>query len=487
MTPSPQDLIPVLQRLGRPRVAVIGDFMLDRYVWGEAQRVSPEAPVPVVHAHHEEDRLGGAGNVVANLLELGAEVLCFGVVGADDSGRAMVKALEGLGADASGLVTCPDRPTTQKIRVMARNQQMLRVDREERRELVEESGQRLVDAVMAAEWDAVVLSDYAKGCLTRELVEAILAESRRRGRPSVVDPKHHDFRFYRGATLLTPNRLEAEAAAGEELPELESLRQRSETLRKGADIQYLLVTLGAEGMLLLGGDQEPIHLPTAARQVYDVTGAGDTVLATAALALADGLPAETAMRLANCAASLAVGKVGTAAVGRDELLQLLRADSVEGKVHASEDLDAIERALRGFRAEGRRVVFTNGCFDILHAGHVRYLRAARGLGDVLVVGLNSDESVRRLKGEDRPFNPVHDRAEVLASLECVEMVVSFPQDTPEELIRQLKPDVLVKGADWEGKGVAGAEFVERSGGEVRFIDLLPGRSTSGIADRIRRS
>ena len=238
-------------------------------------------------------------------------------------------------------------------------------------------------------------------------------------------------------------------------------------------------------MFLLDAEQPPLHLPTAARQVYDVTGAGDTVIAALAVALAEGLAHDVAVRLANAAAGLAVAKVGTTAVGREELLQELRASTPSGKVFALADADGVQAALAEFRREGRRIVFTNGCFDILHAGHVRYLHAARGLGDVLVLGLNSDASVRRLKGEERPFNVLQDRAEVLAALECVDMVVPFEADTPELLIRDIQPDVLVKGADWRGKGVAGAEFVEQSGGEVLFIDLLPGRSTTGLADRIR--
>jgi len=485
MMNSHQDLIPVLQQLGKPRIAVIGDFMFDRYVWGEAARISPEAPVPVVHAFREEDRLGGAGNVVANLVALGANVCCFGPLGNDAAGAEMIQAFEQLGADASGMEICHDRPTIQKIRVMARNQQMLRVDREETRPIDSAASESLLAALVASKWQAVVLSDYAKGCLTSDLVTAVIAEAMRRGAPCLVDPKTSDFSRYRGATMVTPNRAEAERAAGFALVDLNTLAVQGERLRAAAGVGALLVTLGAEGMFLLDAEQPPLHLPTAARQVYDVTGAGDTVIAALAIALADGLPHEVAVRLANAAAGLAVAKVGTTAVGREELLQELRASTPSGKVFTLADEDGVQAALAEFRREGRRIVFTNGCFDILHAGHVRYLNAARGLGDVLVLGLNSDASVRRLKGEERPFNVLQDRAEVLAALECVDMVVPFEADTPELLIRDIQPDVLVKGADWRGKGVAGAEFVEQSGGEVQFIDLLPGRSTTGLADRIR--
>ncbi|RMH00882.1 MAG: bifunctional D-glycero-beta-D-manno-heptose-7-phosphate kinase/D-glycero-beta-D-manno-heptose 1-phosphate adenylyltransferase HldE [Planctomycetota bacterium] len=478
-----RELIRVLQELAEPRVAVVGDFMLDHYLWGDAGRVSPEAPVPVVHARREEHRLGGAGNVVANLAGLGARVGCFGAVGRDEPGRRLAAGLEECGADTAGLVTCRDRPTTQKIRVMARSQQMLRVDREEPEPLSDAEAEALLAALTAAEWDAVVLSDYGKGVLSDRILAAVLAEARRRGVPSLVDPKRRDFAAYAGATAITPNRAEAEAALGRLLPDLDALAAGGEELRRQAGVEVLLITLSAEGMFLVRADREPLHLPTAARQVYDVTGAGDTVIAALAAALAAGRDWETSVRLANAAAGLAVARVGTAAVGRQELLHHLSAASPDRKVVHGE---ALAPALAELRREANRIVFTNGCFDILHAGHVRYLAAARALGDALVVGLNDDDSVRRLKGQDRPFNPLADRAEVLAALESVDLVVPFAEDTPAELIERVRPDVLAKGADWAEKGVVGAEFVRAHGGEVRLIDLLPGRSTTGLAERIRR-
>jgi D-beta-D-heptose 7-phosphate kinase/D-beta-D-heptose 1-phosphate adenosyltransferase len=320
--------------------------------------------------------------------------------------------------------------------------------------------------------------------LSASFTQAVIAEAQKRGVPSLVDPKHRDFSRYRGATMVTPNRLEAEQASGCALGDLRVLADEGARLREEAGLTHLLITLGPEGMFLLG-EEDPLHLPTAARQVYDVTGAGDTVIATLAIALGHGYAPELAVRLANASAGLAVAKVGTTAVGREELLHMLRASTPAGKIFATDDHEGVQSALAAFRLEGRSIVFTNGCFDILHAGHVRYLTAARGLGDVLVLGINDDASVHRLKGEDRPFNRLEDRCEVLAGLECVDLVVPFAGDTPEDLIRELCPDVLVKGADWRGKGVAGAEFVEASGGEVQFIDLLPGRSTTGLADRIR--
>lgn len=481
-----EELIRALRSLRAPRVAVVGDSMLDRYVWGEAGRISPEAPVPVVHARREEERPGGAANVALNLAALGAKPLCFGAVGRDAMGETLRSVLAAAGAETAGLLACADRPTIQKIRILARNQQMLRVDREEVKPLDERQEAELLGALKAASWDALVLSDYGKGVLSARLCAAALGEARRRGAPSVVDPKHRDLSRYRGATVVTPNRAEAEAAAGVALGDLAALALHAPALRAAAGVDMLLITLGADGMFLVREKEAPLHLPTAARQVFDVTGAGDTVAAMMAAGLAAGLEAEACVRLANAAAGLAVAKVGAAAISRAELLDALHGESGASKVLAADDAAGLEAALAGWRRGGRRLVFTNGCFDILHAGHVRYLSAARQLGDALIVGLNTDDSARRLKGSDRPFNPLSDRAEVLAGLACVDLVAPFSADTPEELIRRVAPQLLVKGADWRGKSVAGAEFVQAQGGEVRFIELLPGRSTSGIAERIRR-
>lgn len=480
-----RDLILLLQSLQPARIAVLGDFMVDRYVWGDALRVSPEAPVPVVHAQSEDHRLGGAGNVVANICELGANAFCVGVVGDDEAGGEMLEGLTAMGADAAGLVVDKGRPTIQKIRVMARNQQMLRVDRETPSAVCSEVAEHMLQQLVAGEWQALVLSDYGKGTLPPEVMQGAIAEARKRGVPVLVDPKHRDFSRYAGATLITPNRAEAEAACGEALPDMPTLASKGEELRQHAGVDALLITLGDQGMYLLESGQSGMHLPTAARQVYDVTGAGDTVIAMLAVALAGGADLPGAVRLSNVAAGLAVAKVGTTAVGRNELEHQLRTESSDSKIVPADDDDALQAALDTLRREGRPVVFTNGCFDILHAGHVRYLREARQLGDAMVVGLNDDDSVRRLKGEERPINHQWDRAEVLAGLECIDLVVLFREDTPENLIRKICPDVLVKGADYKDKGVVGAEFVRDQGGEVRLIDLVPGRSTSAIVERIR--
>ena len=480
-----RELIPLLRELPSSRIAVVGDFMLDHYVWGDATRVSPEAPVPVVRTREENYRLGGAGNVVANLKELGAQALCFGVCGQDVPGEEMSSRLVAL-SDCSGLLKSETRPTTQKIRVMARSQQVLRVDREDPISLSEQEEAKLVSALQEAEWDAVILSDYGKGVLSPAVLAAVFSEAKKRDAPSLVDPKHRDLGRYRGATVVTPNRAETEAAAGCSLPDTDSLASEGESLRVEAGLESLLITLGDEGMFLLAESQEPIHLSTAARQVFDVTGAGDTVISMLAVSLAGGLDWQASIRLANSAAGLAVSKVGTTAVGREELLHHLSASTPAHKIVPEGDEHAFQSSLASLRREGMKLVFTNGCFDILHAGHVRYLQEARRMGDALVVGINSDASVRCLKGEERPFNKLDDRCEVLAAIECVDLVVPFSEDTPEELIRNTCPDVLVKGADWKDKGVVGADFVEARGGEVVLVDILPGRSTTGLADKIRK-
>ncbi|KAA3608300.1 MAG: bifunctional D-glycero-beta-D-manno-heptose-7-phosphate kinase/D-glycero-beta-D-manno-heptose 1-phosphate adenylyltransferase HldE [Planctomycetota bacterium] len=480
-----RELSRALLELGRPRVAVLGDFMLDRYLWGDATRVSPEAPVPVVLSQREEDRLGGAGNVAANLCDLGAYGMAFGVLGRDQAGEDLQRLLIQAGVESRGLLAVDSRPTSRKVRVMARSQQMLRVDQEASLPLTEEDSQRLLAQLSDSSWDVLVISDYGKGVLSPQVLEGAIAEARKRGAPSLVDPKHRDFRRYRGATLITPNRAEAEAAAGQSMDSFAAVAEIGERLRHEAELDALLITLGAEGMCLIRPGQPMLEVPTAARSVFDVTGAGDTVIATMALALGGGADWPVAVGLANAAAGLAVARVGTATVGRSELLHHLASATPDHKVVDDSAGPALEHALAALRREGLRLVFTNGCFDILHAGHVRYLQEARSLGDALLVGINDDASVRRLKGEERPFNSLADRMDVLAALECVDLVVAFPEDTPENLIHRVRPDVLVKGADWRDKGVVGADFVKAQGGEVRLVEIYPGRSTTGLAQRIR--
>jgi D-beta-D-heptose 7-phosphate kinase/D-beta-D-heptose 1-phosphate adenosyltransferase len=462
----------------RARVLVVGDLMLDRNWSGATRRISPEAPVPVVHVDRIEDRPGGAGNVALNLAALGAATALAAVTGRDEAADILTILLRDAGVDAR-LVRRADVPTITKLRVLSHHQQLLRLDFE--RPLAPADGQdplpALVDGLLGTV-DLLLLSDYAKGTLVDP--RGLIAAARARGLPVLVDPKGTDFGRYRGATLLTPNRAELEAVVGPWRDDAD-LVARGERLRSDLGLQSLLVTLGERGMLLIGADREALHLPTRAREVYDVTGAGDTVIATLAAALAAGAGLTEACALANCAAGLAVGKLGTATVSAREL-ELARLGS---EWHTILDADALAAAVAAARAQGERVVLTNGCFDILHEGHVAYLQQARRLGDRLVVLVNDDDSVRRLKGPERPINGVESRLAVLAGLASVDWVCPFSEDTPEALICRVRPDVLVKGGDYTPEQIAGAPCVRAAGGEVRVLPFLPGRSTSRIIGAIK--
>ena len=433
-------------------------------------------------ARSTEARLGGAGNVAANLRAMEAEVEVLGVIGTDERARALGELFDGIDVEHGGVLALADRPTTEKTRMLGSGAQMLRVDWEEARALADADAARLVRGIekRVKRAQAVVLSDYGKGVLCGPVLRAVIDAARAASVPVLVDPKGSDYARYRGATLVTPNRKEAEEALHRKL-RLDDL-PGSRDLIRAAGVDGAVITLGAEGMYYLRGEQEG-HVSTVARAVFDVTGAGDTVIAHLALGLAAGLEFETCVHLANHAAGIVVGKPGAASVTRVELAAVLEAGArTPGCVCTREEL---LRRLAEWRAEKKRIVFTNGCFDVLHAGHVAYLREARSHGDVLVVGVNDDGSVRRLKGEGRPINPVEDRMTVLAALEMVDAVASFAEDTPLEIVQAVTPDVLVKGEDWRDKGVVGREWVERHGGKVVLAKILPGRSTSVIVERMR--
>jgi len=452
--------------------------MLDEYWFGDAARISPEAPVPVVHAHHREQRAGGAANVAVNLAALGASVRFFGIAGRDAGAGELEGLLERAGV-ATELVTDAAVPTIQKLRVLARNQQLIRLDAEQSLEpFASEFNQRLLAGAEAGL--VVVLSDYGKGTLGQvaELIGALNAKSCR----VLIDPKGTDFERYRHSFCLTPNQSEFAAVAGAWTSESEFVA-KAKALREALEIDYLLVTRGERGMTMVGAGIEVVDLPAEAREVFDVTGAGDTVIATLAASLGVGLAVADAAALANLAASLVVGKIGVAQVSPAELKSALHRRGYGGRgLVTAEELTAI---LEEIRQRGERIVMTNGCFDILHAGHVGYLEEAKALGDQLVVAVNDDVSVARLKGPSRPITPLADRMAVLAGLAAVDWVVPFSEDTPAALIERLKPDVLVKGGDWQVDQIAGADFVLGSGGEVRVLEYKPGRSTTAIIDAIR--
>ena len=460
------------------RVLVAGDVMLDRYWHGGASRISPEAPVPVVRVEQSDDRPGGAANVAVNVAALGASAAVIGAVGDDPAAAVLAERLRQRGVEAQ-LEPVVGGHTVTKLRVISRHQQLIRLDFEDgfpnllRGRLLS----RFRPALERA--DVVVLSDYGKGALAE--VGALADAAREAGRPVIVDPKGRDFGRYRGVTLITPNLAELELVVGP-CATVADIESKGEALRRELNLEALLVTRGEAGMTLIQA-HEVLHLPTVAREVYDVTGAGDTVVSTLAASLAAGLALPAATRLANLAAGIVVGKLGTASVSVPELRRALyeREEHDRGVV----DEDSLLLRLQEARGRGERLVMTNGCFDIIHAGHVTYLEQARRLGDRLIVAVNDDASVRRLKGSERPVNSVEQRMHVLAGLAAVDWVLPFAEDTPERLICRALPDVLVKGGDYRPEQVAGGECVTRNGGEVVILGYVPGQSTSNIVARIR--
>ncbi|TCZ57921.1 bifunctional D-glycero-beta-D-manno-heptose-7-phosphate kinase/D-glycero-beta-D-manno-heptose 1-phosphate adenylyltransferase HldE [Roseicella aquatilis] len=469
------------------RILVLGDVMLDRFLYGAVERISPEAPVPVVRLGRTLAMPGGAGNVARNISALGGQAVLVGLVGQDPA-AAEFRAL--LAADprlVDATVGSATRPTICKMRVIAGNQQVVRLDDEVAAPADAAEQAALVTAVQAAlpGCAALILSDYAKGVLTPAVIAAAIAVARRLGLPVLADPKSDDFALYRGADCLTPNAKELARAARLPTGTEAEVAAAAGKVMATADLPALLCTRAEKGMTLVRAGGAVSSVPAEAREVFDVSGAGDTVIATLALAHADGRPLEEAMRMANAAAGIVVGKLGTATVTADELAHALRAGagSAPGE-DALLDHAAAAGLVRDWKAHGLRVGFTNGCFDILHAGHVSLLRAARRRCDRLVVALNTDASVARLKGPSRPVNSLADRAAVVSALAAVDAVVAFDEDTPLDLIRLLLPDLLVKGADYSIDRVVGADVVQAAGGEVALIDLLPGRSTTGLVGRL---
>jgi D-beta-D-heptose 7-phosphate kinase/D-beta-D-heptose 1-phosphate adenosyltransferase len=492
------DLIELVQNLGQPRVLVIGDLMLDRYIWGDAERISQEAPVILLRAERREERLGGASSVATLLRALGARVALAGLVGADADGARIRQMLVDQGIHDEAVLSDPSRPSTVKERYIGKAQQrhpqqMIRVDYEVRHHASGPIAARLQEAIarQMPQADIVLISDYDKGVCTQAILTAAIASARAHGLRVLADPiRGHDYRKYHGCSAITPNRLEAGLATGTTIHTTDHALASAAQLREQLDLEAAIVTLDKEGMALVHRDGRSEIFPTRPRQVYDITGAGDMVMAMLGMTLAAGADYAPAIRLANVAGGLEVEKIGVATVTRDEVLRDLlhagvtRSDFGPGmeKVRVRESL---AQELSARRKLGQRVAFTNGCFDVLHAGHVQYLKEARAQADVLVVGLNSDSSVRSLKGSARPVNPVEARALVLAGLEAVDYLTIFDELTPLELIRTLRPDVLVKGADYRAEDVVGAEVVESYGGRVHLAQLRPGFSTTTLLQKLR--
>ncbi len=455
------------------RVLVVGDLMIDHYIWGSCDRISPEAPVQVVNIKNETKRLGGCGNVVSNLIALGAEVGVISVVGDDELGSEILKLLKERGAKAELVIAQKGRKSSQKSRVMVAHQQVIRLDTESTSDIdcadeIVGKFQGILDS-----YDIVLLSDYGKGVLSDYLTKQIISITKNSSKMVLVDPKGKDYSKYRGATLLTPNKKEASEALGFVIDSDEKLELALKTMKMNYELEYSLITLSEDGIGLLA--QNMVKFPALAKEVFDVTGAGDSVLATLGYCLASKMSIEDAIDNANLAAAVVVGKVGSADASWGEI-ESLKSKKIgfERKLVKLDELLKVDRS-------GKSLVFTNGCFDILHFGHISYLQKAKMLGDILVVGLNSDSSVRSLKGDSRPVNTQFDRAAMLCAMEFVDFVVIFDDDTPYEMIKAIGPDVLVKGADYEGKVVVGNEFVKR----VELIEFVEGKSTTNIIEKIR--
>jgi D-beta-D-heptose 7-phosphate kinase / D-beta-D-heptose 1-phosphate adenosyltransferase len=494
------DLVSWIGRFGRPRVLVLGDLMLDRYVWGDAERISQEAPVILLRADKREERLGGASSVATMLVHLGAEVLVAGVLGEDDDADRVRKIIDSLDIDQSTVLNDRSRPTTVKERYIGKAQQkhpqqMLRVDFESRAALnaeLETKLQWLLEELIPGV-DAVLISDYDKGVCTPQLMQGVIRAGRAANKPVLVDPirckpgqSPHPYEKYRGCTTMTPNRLEASLASDLPVRTAEEALQAAKVLLHRYAMDASVITLDKDGMALVTQAGARSLFPTRQRHVYDITGAGDMVLSVLGMALAAGTDYATAIRLANVAGGLEVEKIGVAPVTREEMIQDLEhagrhAPDFSVKVQT---LDGLRREVDRLRASGKRIVFTNGCFDLLHAGHVQYLQEAKAQGDVLIVGLNSDASVRDLKGPTRPITCQSERASVLAAVASVDYVTIFDGSTPLELILSVRPEVLVKGADYRREEVVGAREVESWGGRVHLAGLKPGCSTTGTILRM---
>ncbi len=463
------------------RVLVVGDIMLDQYIWGDVSRISPEAPVPVLRITRRSTALGGAGNVAANLAGLGIQAALLGLRGSDHHGQALSGHLQNRGIADFSLVR-DDLPTITKTRIMGQNQQLLRLDEESRPApgLEQALLERFQNAIQPG--SMVILSDYDKGVLSSELCRRVIKVCRDMGLTLLVDPKGRDWTRYRGADCLTPNTRELQLASGITDTDSTSLIQAARTMCSQLGIERILLTRGSQGMVLVPGSGEPLSIPTQSREVFDVSGAGDTVISCLAACIGAGMDWPQAARTANSAAGIVVSKLGTQPIDRAELEQALSHDPMHNP-KISTWRSAADRVL-SWQNQDQRVVFTNGCFDLLHPGHIKLLQEAARHGNRLVVGLNSDTSVTRLKGPSRPILSEHDRATLLSALECVDLVVVFDQDTPLELITALRPDILVKGGDYRLDQVVGRDVVESSGGSVVLVDLVHGVSTTDVVQNI---
>ena len=466
-----------------PKLLVIGDLMIDHYLWGSCERISPEAPVQVVNITSESAVLGGAGNVINNLNALGAQVDVISVIGGCEISDELKALLSNIKVDTQYLITQKDRITSKKSRIIASQQQVVRYDRESTDEISHKSQKEILATFerIIANYDGVLLSDYGKGVLTKELTASLITIANENGKKILVDPKGLDYSKYKGAYLLTPNKKEASEATQVNIKDDASLTQAITQLKTECNLDVSLITLSEQGVAIYD-DKLRIH-PTVAREVFDVTGAGDTVLASLGFALACEYEIDDAVKFSNLAAGVVVGKIGSATASLNEIIEYessLNKSTSDEHIKTLGEITALSEELK---ARGKKIIFTNGCFDILHAGHVRYLETAKSYGDILILGLNSDRSVTELKGEGRPINIQMDRAYILAALEAVDYVVVFDEDTPYNLIKAIKPHVLVKGGDYEGKQVVGQDIAD----ELKLVQFVDGKSTTRTIEKIQKS
>jgi D-beta-D-heptose 7-phosphate kinase/D-beta-D-heptose 1-phosphate adenosyltransferase len=465
-----------------PRLLVVGDLMIDHYLWGSCERISPEAPVQVVNVNSESSVLGGAGNVINNLRALGAKVDVISVVGGCEISNKLKTLLKNISVSTQHLITQKDRITSKKSRIIAAQQQVVRYDRESSDEISAESQKKILDSFTSiiANYDGVLLSDYGKGVLTSSLTQSLITAANKAGKKVMVDPKGLDYSKYAGAYLLTPNKKEASEATQVTIKDDESLTQAITQLKVECDLTVSLITLSEQGVAIY--DDELRTHPTVAREVYDVTGAGDTVLASLGFALACDYQIDDAVKFSNLAAGVVVGKIGSATATLNEIIEYESSLNKSTSDEHIKTLGEITTLSEELKSRGKKIIFTNGCFDILHAGHVRYLETAKSYGDVLILGLNSDRSVKVLKGENRPINTQLDRAYILAALEAVDYVVVFDDDTPYDLIKAIKPHTLVKGGDYEGKAVVGQDIAN----ELKLVQFVDGKSTTKTIEKIQQ-
>jgi len=467
------------------KILVIGDIMLDEHIWSRVSRISPEAPVPVADVTSITHVPGGAANVAANISVLGGIPYLIGTIGNDSSGAKFLLALRKFNISTKYIIRDQKRPTILKSRIIAHNQHVVRVDREDKNLINQKITKKIVATIkkLIKEVDAVIISDYGKGIISEIVSKEVIKISRLNKKPVAVDPKGRDYSKYKRATIITPNLKEAQTASQIEIKGIKSLEKTGIKLLKSLSTDYILITRGKDGMSLFSKNGKPVHVPAIKREVYDITGAGDTVIGTLALALSAGASFQEAMHLANYAASVAVGKVGTAPVTKEELIV-----NIEGELHLKKKVrsrNELKQILNGLKREGLSIVFTNGCFDILHAGHIRYLKEAKSRGDVLVVGLNSDSSVKAIKGKQRPYVSEKDRAEILTALDSVDYITIFNEKTPINLIKSLKPDIHIKGGDYKLKNIPETRIVKSYGGKVVIVPEIKGKSTTGLIERIK--